>query len=97
MKKLHKFLALAALAPMLAACTPSNEDVCGHVMDILKKEAGDAAAQMSDEDTKTFMESCVKELDKEKDKKGADFKKCVMAAQKMEDVGKCEPKEEKKE
>jgi hypothetical protein len=101
MKKLHKFLALAALAPMLAACAPSNEDVCGHVMDVMKKEMGDAATQPSDEDTKKFMESCAKEMEKEKEKIGAaEFKKqakCVMAAQKMEDMAKCDAKDEKKE
>lgn len=99
MKKLHKFLALAALAPMLAACAPSNEDVCQHVMDIMKKEMGDAAAEASEEDTKKFMEKCVKDLDKEKEKLGAaEYKKqakCVMAAEKMEDLMKCEPEEKK--
>lgn len=100
MKKLNKFLVLAALAPMLAACAPSNEDVCGHVMEIMKKEMGDAATKPSDEDTKKFMEKCVKDLDKEKEKVGAaEYKKqakCVMAAEKMEDMMKCEPKEEEK-
>lgn len=99
MKKLHKFLALAALAPMLAACAPSNEDVCGHVMDIMKKEMGDAATQPSEEDTKKFMEKCVKDFEKEKEKMGAaehkKYAKCVMAAEKMEDMMKCEPEEKK--
>ncbi len=98
MKKLHKFLAIAALAPMLAACAPSNEDVCQHVMDIMKKEMGDAATP-SEEDTKKFMEKCVKDLDKEKEKIGAaEYKKqakCVMAAEKMEDMMKCDPEEKK--
>ena len=52
MKKFHKFLALAALTPFLAACAPSNEDVCGHVMEIMKKEMGDAKEGPSDEDIK---------------------------------------------
>lgn len=103
MKKLHKFLAIAALTPMLAACAPSNEDVCAHVMDIMKKEmgGGDAAAQPSEDDVKKFTEKCVKDLDKEKEKLGAaEFKKqakCVMAAEKMEDMMKCEPEEKKAE
>ena len=100
MKKLHKFLAIAAFAPMLAACAPSNEDVCGHVMDIMKKEMGDAAEKPSDEDTKKFMEKCVKDIDKEKEKVGAaEFKtqaKCIMASEKMEDMMKCEKKDDKK-
>jgi hypothetical protein len=99
MKKLHKFLILAALAPMLTACAPSNEDVCAHVMDIMKKEMGDAASAPSEEDTKKFTEKCVKDLDKEKEKIGAaEYKKqakCVMAAEKMEDMMKCEPEEKK--
>jgi hypothetical protein len=99
MKKLHKFLALAAFVPFLAACAPSNEDLCGHIMEVMKKEMGDAATQPSEEETKKFTESCVKEMDKEKEKIGAaEFKKqakCVMAAEKMEDMAKCEPEEKK--
>ena len=104
MKKLHKFLALAALTPFLAACTPSNEDVCNHVMDVMKKEFGDAegAPKPSDEDMKKATEKCVADLDKEKEKVGAaKFKeqaKCIMAADKMEAMAKCEKgdEEEKK-
>ena len=105
MKKLHKFLALAALTPFLAACTPSNEDLCNHVMDLLKKEMGDAkdAPQPSDEELKKFTEECVKDIDKQKEKLGEDkFKemaKCTMAAQSMDDMMKCDKggdEEEKK-
>src|SRR5690606_31452468 len=101
MKKLQKFLALAVLAPMLAACAPSNEDVCQHVMDIMKKEMGDAAEAPSDEDIKEGMKKCVEEFDKEKEKLGAaEHKKqakCVMAAEKLEDMAKCQPEEKKAE
>lgn len=96
MKKFQKFLALAALTPFLAACTPSNEDVCNHVMDIMKKEMGDAegAKELSEEDVKKYTEKCVKDLEKEKEKKGADaYKKqmkCVMAASKMDELVKCD-------
>ena len=104
MKKFHKFLALAALTPFLAACTPSNEDVCNHVMDIMKKEMGDAegAKEPSEEELKKFTEKCVKDLDKEKEKLGAakykEQVKCVMAASDMEGLMKCdkEDEEEKK-
>jgi hypothetical protein len=102
MKKLHKFLALAALTPFLAACTPSNEDVCGHLMDLMKKEFGDAegAPKPSDEDMKKFTDECVADLDKEKEKDGAakykEKAKCVMAATKMEELSKCEKKDEEK-
>lgn len=104
MKKLHKFLALAALTPFLAACTPSNADVCNHVMEIMKKEFGDAegAKAPSDEEMKKFTEKCVSDLDKEKEKVGEDkYKeqvKCVMAAQKLDELTKCDKgdEEEKK-
>lgn len=106
MKKFHKFLALAALTPFLAACTPSNEDVCNHVMDIMKKEMGDAegAKEPSEEELKKFTEKCVEDLNKEKEKQGADKYKeqitCVMAATNMDGLMKCDDKgdeEEKKE
>ncbi|PRP90474.1 hypothetical protein ENSA5_64930 [Enhygromyxa salina] len=96
MKKFQKLLALAALTPFLAACTPSNEDVCNHVMDIMKKEMGDAegAKEPSEEDIKKYTEKCVKDLEKEKEKIGADaYKKqvkCVMDATKMDDLMKCD-------
>jgi hypothetical protein len=99
MKTLHKFLALAALTPFLAACTPSNEDVCNHVMDIMKKEVGEVegAKAPSDEDIKKATAECVTDLDKEKEKKGADAYnkqvKCVMAASKMEEMMKCQEEE----
>jgi hypothetical protein len=99
MKKFHKFLALAALTPMLAACGPSAEDLCKHMMDVMKKEFGDAAGEASDEDTKKFMEQCVKEAEKEKEKIGAaEFNKqakCVMGADKFEDMAKCKPEDKK--
>jgi hypothetical protein len=104
MKTLHKFLALAALTPFLAACSPSNEDVCNHVMDIMKKEMGDAegAKAPSDEEIKKYTEKCVTDMEKEKEKKGADVfakqVKCVMAANKMDELMKCDEgdKEEEK-
>jgi hypothetical protein len=102
MKKLHKFLALAALTPFLAACTPSNEDVCNHLMDLMKKEFGDAegAPKPSDEDLKKFTDECVADLDKKKEKIGEDkYKeqvKCVMAAEKMDALAKCDKGEEEK-
>jgi hypothetical protein len=103
MKTFHKFLALAALTPFLAACTPSNEDVCNHVMDIMKKEMGDAegAKAPSDEEIKKYTEKCVTDMDKEKEKKGADVfnkqVKCVMAASKMDEMMKCNEEEKKEE
>jgi hypothetical protein len=101
MKKLHKFLAIAALTPMLAACAPSPEDLCQHVFDMAKKEAGDAAKDAPEEEMKKAMEECTKEVEKEKEKMGAaEFKKyskCVMDAEKMEGMMKCKPEDKKEE
>ncbi|KIG16337.1 hypothetical protein DB30_04504 [Enhygromyxa salina] len=74
--------------------------MCNHVMDIMKKEMGDAegAKAPTDEEVKKYTEKCVADLDKEKEKKGADAYnkqiKCVMAASDMEGMMKCEEKEE---
>jgi hypothetical protein len=99
MKKIRTVLALAVLVPMLSACGPSPEDVCEHVMGIMKKELGEALP-MSDEDTKKFKEECVKEATAEKEKMGAmEYKKqadCIMDAGSFADMEKCEKKEEKK-
>jgi hypothetical protein len=105
MKKLQMFLAIAALAPMLAACAPSNEAVCQHLIDLVKKEAGDSADKEADkadaEAEKKYLEKCAKEMEEEKTKLGdAAFKKqvsCIMDAKKYADLEKCEPEEEKKE
>jgi hypothetical protein len=99
MKKIRTVLALAVLVPMLSACGPAPEDVCEHVMGIMKKELGEALP-MSDEDTKKFKEECVKEMNSEKEKMGAmEFKKqasCVMDATNFAEMEKCDKKEEKK-
>ena len=101
MKNLHKFLALAAITPMLAACTPSPEKVCNHVMDIMKKEMPEGAEEPSEEDMKKGMEKCVEGLEKEKEKLGEEkYKeqvKCVMAASDMEGFMKCDKGDEEEE
>ncbi|NVB43195.1 hypothetical protein G6O69_35555 [Pseudenhygromyxa sp. WMMC2535] len=102
MKKFRTLLALAALAPMLAACAPAPEKVCGHVIELMKKEFGEQAGEISEEDTKKMLENCVKDAEKEKEMKGSieynKQAKCVMAADSLEALGKCEEKEgDKKE
>ncbi len=104
MKKLHKFLALAVLAPMLAACAPSSEDVCNHVVDLLKKEYG-GDKEPPEEELKKAVDECVKDMEKKKEKIGAaEFKtlsKCAMAAEDMKALSACEKEskgeEDKKE
>jgi len=98
MKNLQKFLALAALTPLLAACSPSPEKVCSHVMDIAKKSAPEGAPEPSEEDMKKAQEKCVGDLEKEKkelgDEKYNKMVKCVMDASDMEGVMKCNTEEE---
>lgn len=99
MKKICTVLSLALLVPMLSACGPAPEEVCDHVMTVMKKELGEALP-MTDEDTKKFKEECVKEMNSEKEKQGAmEFKKqasCVMDANTFAEMEKCEPKKEEK-
>ena len=100
MKNLHKFLALAALAPLLTACSPSPEKICAHVMDIAKKSAPEGTEAPSEDEMKKATEKCVGDLEKEKKKLGDEnynkMVKCVMAASDMPGVVKCNTKEEEK-
>lgn len=96
MNKLRTVLAVAVLAPMLAACAPSPEDVCGHVIDLMKKELGDEADAMSDEQIEKIKTGCVDEAKKDKEKNMKDYNKrakCVMAADSLDDLRDCEKAE----
>lgn len=97
MKTLSKLLVLAVLAPMLTACGPKPEDVCQHVIDLMKKDLGDQADAMSEEQIAKIKETCVKSAEKEKELKGAieynKQAKCVMAAESSEDLRACEEKD----
>jgi hypothetical protein len=94
MKKLPTLLALAVLAPMLAACAPAPEEVCQHVVDLMKKELGEQVDAMPEEEITKIKDNCVKEAEKEKEMKGAmeynKQAKCVMAAASLADLAKCE-------
>lgn len=100
MKKFRTVLALAVIAPMLAACAPSPDDVCQHVIDMMKKELGDAADSMGEDEMKEMKEKCVKDAEKEKELKGAmEYKKqakCIMDASNLEQLAKCDSKDEDK-
>jgi hypothetical protein len=101
MKTLSKLLVLAVLAPMLVACGPKPEDVCQHVVDLMKKDLGDQADAMSEEQVAKIKETCIKSAEKQKEKIGAieynKEAKCVMAADSTEDLRACEgEKAEKK-
>lgn len=78
---------------VLSAAGPNHEAVCKHVMDIMQAEMGDAGA-VSDSELEEFTKKCVKDIQKEQEKLGdekfLEMSKCVMNAQKMEDLMKCE-------
>ncbi|PRP93382.1 hypothetical protein ENSA5_42810 [Enhygromyxa salina] len=99
MKKFRTLIALAALAPMLAACAPAPEDVCQHVVDLMKKELGEQVDAMPEDEITKIKDNCVKEAEKEKEMKGAlEYKKqakCVMAAESLDDLKTCEEDEKK--
>lgn len=86
MKKFTTFTALALVALSLTACGPSPKKVCEHTKDLL----GDDAEGMD-------IDTCVKALEKQKEMKGSiEFNKeakCVMKADSLEDMGKCNSKD----
>jgi hypothetical protein len=73
---------------------PTALAVCNHVIDVMKREFGDAGPALSDEDMAKFTQECVKDLDKQQEKLGAEkFDAqitCVMATTKMEELMKCD-------
>lgn len=97
MNKLQTFVALAALAPMLAACAPSNDDICQHILNVMKNEQSSAAVprEIDDEQAKQYLEKCAKDMEKWHEKFGpSSFKaqaRCVMEAETMEELMKCRP------
>lgn len=101
MKKFRTLVALAALTPMLAACAPSPDDLCQHVIDMMKKEMGEMFDALPEEERNKMKEECVKEAEKEKEMKGAveynKQAKCIMKATKLEELEKCEGEEKKAE
>jgi hypothetical protein len=97
MKTHHTLLALAVLAPMLIACAPKPDDVCQHVVDLMKKDLGEQVDALSEEQITKIKDTCVKNAEKEKEAKGAleynKQAKCVMAAESLEDLRECEEAE----
>jgi hypothetical protein len=73
---------------------PTNHDVCSHLMDIMKREFGDSAVVPSDEEMAKFHDECVRDIEKERQKIGAEKfdeqVECVMAARRMEELSRCE-------
>jgi hypothetical protein len=76
---------------------PTNADVCAHLMDVMKREFGDSGNLPSDEEMGKFREQCARDLEKQKEKIGAEKfdaqVACVMAATKMESLASCDKSE----
>lgn len=92
MKKLCTLLAVAVLVPTLAACAPSPEKVCDHVLDLTKKELGDKVDAMSDEQMEKIRADCVKDAEDDRKKNPKTYgkrAKCVMAASSLDGLRDC--------
>ena len=86
MKKFTTFTALALAALSLTACGPSPKKVCEHTKELI----GEGAEDMD-------IDTCVKALEKQKEMKGSiEFNKeakCVMKADSLEEMAKCDSKD----
>lgn len=85
-----------------AAAEPSNEpsaaDLCEHVIDVMEREMAEAGTQPSQQEVDTFLAECAKEMVLERQKMADDEEyfrqaRCIMAAQSMAEMAKCEPAE----
>ncbi len=78
--------AAALLATLAAGCGASPQEVCGHIEEVVKKEAGDEAA-------KAAIDGCEFQWKMRKDTKGIfqykELADCVMDAKDLETLAKC--------
>ncbi|EDM74876.1 hypothetical protein PPSIR1_20129 [Plesiocystis pacifica SIR-1] len=102
MTKLRSFTALAVFAlvlPALSGCAPSPEDVCGHVVDLMKKQLGGGADAMPEDKLETIKKDCVKEGEKQKKSAALEYKKqakCILEAEEFTELDECYEKKEDK-
>jgi hypothetical protein len=79
---------------LLSGPKPTGREVCIHVMDIMMRELGDASMAPSHEERTKFEDKCVKDLEKEQEKIGAEkFDAqvvCVMASTKIDELTQCD-------
>jgi hypothetical protein len=84
------------------AAEPSNEpsvaDLCEHVIDAMERELAEAKMQPSEQEIDTFLAECAKEMVLERQKMADDEEyfrqaRCIMAAQSLAEMAKCEPEE----
>jgi hypothetical protein len=71
---ISRLFASSAACVLLLACTPSPDKVCNHIADILSKDDKD---KVSDSDRKKFIDDCVKDGQKQKDKDSDAYGKCA--------------------
>jgi hypothetical protein len=85
---------LAPVAPLAkGGATPTDFEICTHVMEVTKREYGDSARKPSDEEVAKYREECLAEIGKERERLGAEKfavqVACVMAGTKMEELMMC--------
>jgi len=82
---------------VLRSLDPTPAEVCDHVMDVMKRELGEDGSTPSEEDVEKFLSECAREIGRERQKIGDErFRqqaRCIMEAQSMDVLAKCEPKE----
>jgi hypothetical protein len=81
-------------------CTPTGpsvSQVCTHIMDVLRYEFAYSEAKPSEEDLTKLTRDCVRELEKEQEKLGPErfhaVATCVMKAETMDSLRKCDDSE----
>ena len=83
---LRSVLPFSLLAVFAAGCGAAPAEVCGHIEEVVKKEAGDEAA-------KAAVDGCEFKWDMRKDTKGIfqykELADCVMDASDLDSLSKC--------
>jgi hypothetical protein len=94
---MRSLVTLSVVVLFALGCTPTGPDsleICAHLEDVVKRELDDSGATHLDEDVDKFRERCVADVEKEKEKIGAErfdaLSTCVMAAPNFEGLMKCD-------
>lgn len=94
----RRSLVLTALT-LLVACTPSDQKLCEHIMDVMQRERAEAedATLPSDAQMHSYTKKCVTDLEKERDAKDDEydeFAACIMDATTIEALVLCDAEPE---
>ena len=77
-----------------ASPDPSAADICEHIMRVVERELGESATTPSEQEISDYLSGCAKRLVLEQQKLGEEEflrqARCVMAAQAMTEMEKCE-------